>query len=346
MIDTPNDDGSRDFLREINRLTSHHRVSCHLYSSYIASLFGDGDAASLAEVPYLPVRAFKTFTLKSIRDEDVFKIMTSSGTTGDVSRIYLDRETSRLQSQKLVEVFSSAFSKSRFPMLVVDAKNTVSDRRKFSARTAAINGFGLFSRGQGFALDDEFQIDIDHVQAFIEQNRGRRIFMFGFTFVVWQHFIQELKRQNVRLDLSDAFLLHGGGWKKLADQNISNERFKAEVQEWTGCGDIRNYYGMVEQTGTIFMECPRGHLHAAPGSDAIIRDPNSLEVLPHGSEGLIQVFSTIQKSYPGHALLTEDVGATLDGTNCGCGQKGTIVTIRGRLKKAEIRGCSDAYRYH
>ncbi len=343
MTDTASDGGSVDLLCDLNRLTVHHKAACRLYGYYIDTLFGDREATSLAEVPYLPVRAFKTFELKSIADADVFKIMTSSGTTGAVSRIYLDKETSKLQSQKLIEVFSNAFSRSRFPMLVIDGQGTVTDRRQFSARTAAINGFSLFSRGREFALNDLFAVDVERVQAFVEANRGQRIFIFGFTFVVWQNFVAQLKRMNVRLDLSNSFLLHGGGWKKLADQNISNERFKAEVQEWTGCKDVRNYYGMVEQTGTIFMECEHGNLHAAVGSDVIIRDPATFAVLPHGAEGLIQVFSNIQKSYPGHSLLTEDVGHTLDGESCACGRKGTIVKIAGRLKKAEIRGCSDAY---
>lgn len=343
MTDLPSDGGEEDFVGEMNRLTAHHKAHCHLYANYVQTVFGERDATSLAAVPYLPVRAFKTFELKSIPDAEVFKVMTSSGTTGEVSRIYLDRETARLQSRKLVEVFSRTFSRSRFPMLVVDAESTVSDRRQFSARTAAINGFSLFSRGRDFALDDRLEVDIDRVQTFAEANRGGRIFMFGFTFVVWQNFVQGLKRRGVRLDLSNAFLLHGGGWKKVADQNISNERFMAEIREWTGCTDVRNYYGMVEQTGTLFMECPNGNLHAALGSDALVRDPTTFAALPHGAVGLIQVFSAIQKSYPGHSLLTEDVGITLDGATCGCGHTGSIVKIHGRLKMAEVRGCSDAH---
>jgi hypothetical protein len=343
MIEAPSGGQAMTFLDEMNRLTAHHRARCDLYADYIDALFGQHEATSLAELPYLPVRAFKTFELKSIPDAEVFKIMTSSGTTGAVSRIYLDRETAKLQSRKLVEVFSNTFSKNRLPMLVIDAESTVLDRHQFSARTAAINGFSQFARGREFALDDRLEVDVDRVQRFAQAHRGGRIFMFGFTFVVWQNFVQGLKRRRVRLDLPNAFLLHGGGWKKLADQNISSERFTAEVREWTGCTDVRNYYGMVEQTGTIFMECADGHLHAAPGSDALVRDPDNFAVLPHGVEGLIQVFSVLQKSYPGHSLLTEDVGITLDPTACAHGHSGTIVEIRGRLKKAEVRGCSDAY---
>lgn len=330
-------------LDELNALTKHHHANCKLYADYIDTMFAGHEARELRDVPYLPVRAFKNFELKSVADDDVFKVMTSSGTSGAYSKIFLDKETAQVQSRKLIEIFTGTFSKSRFPMLVIDTEATVKDRMHFSARTAAINGFSLFSRGREFALNDDLSLDIERVQAFAEQNRETGIFIFGFTFLIWQNFIGALKAANVKLDLSNAFLLHGGGWKKLEEQKVSNDIFKAQVKEWTGCTNVRNYYGMVEQTGTIFMECEHGHLHAAKGSDVLARDPATFGALPHGKEGLIQVFSGIQKSYPGHSLLTEDMGYTLEGATCACGNPATIVKINGRLKQAEVRGCSDAY---
>ena len=84
-------------------------------------------------------------------------------------------------------------------------------------------------------------------------------------------------------------------------------------------------------------------MHASAGSDVIIRDPLTLAELPNGTPGLIQVFSTVQKSYPGHSILTEDVGRKYDGGSCPCGRMGSIVEVIGRQENAELRGCSDAY---
>ena len=53
--------------------------------------------------------------------------------------------------------------------------------------------------------------------------------------------------------------------------------------------------------------------------------------------------STIPESYPGHSLLTEDEGRILGIDDCPCGRKGKYFKIHGRLKNAEIRGCSDTY---
>lgn len=330
-------------LHDLNALTTHHSTKCKLYADFVATMFSNASAKTLADVPFLPVRAFKEFTLKSVPDEDVYKVMRSSGTSGKFSQIFLDKKTAQKQTNALVQCFGDHFGKGRFPMLVIDSESTVKDRFKFSARTAAINGFSMFSRGRCFALDDDMTLQLYRVRSFLEEHEGKPIFVFGFTFLIWQAFIQALQRMNETLPLSSAFFLHGGGWKKLEVEKVTNAQFKSLITELTGASKVYNYYGMVEQTGTIFMECSAGRLHSSFQSAALVRDPESHAVLPHGQTGLLQVFSTIQDSYPGHSLLTEDIGRTYAASDCFCGRDGTIVEIDGRLVQAEVRGCSDAY---
>ena len=100
---------------------------------------------------------------------------------------------------------------------------------------------------------------------------------------------------------------------------------------------------MVEQTGSIFMECESGHLHASIYSDVVIRDYNSFKSVGHGQQGLIQLVSLLPLSYPGHSILSEDVGEILGEDDCACGRKGKYFRIIGRIKNAETRGCSDTY---
>lgn len=330
-------------IDELNALTQHHKSNCKLYGDYVDSMFPEKPATQLTDIPFLPVSAFKEFEIKSIPDDAIYKTMRSSGTLGKFSQIFLDKETAQKQTHALVESFGDYFGKGRFPMLVIDAESTVKDRLKFSARTAAINGFSMFSRGRCFALDDGMTLDFDRIRAFLEDHAGKRIFVFGFTFLIWSALIQELQKRSKTLPLENSFFLHGGGWKKLEAEKVSNAAFKEAICQTTASTSVHNYYGMVEQTGTIFIECEHGQLHAASQSAALARDPVAHTPLDHGQTGLLQVFSTIQFSYPGHSLLTEDVGRTFAGTDCPCGRAGTIVEIDGRLARAEIRGCSDAY---
>ena len=73
-----------------------------------------------------------------------------------------------------------------------------------------------------------------------------------------------------------------------------------------------------------------------------MRCPKTLSEVPNGTEGVIQVLSCIPRSYPGHSLLTDDLGVVHGEDNCKCGRKGKYFSINGRLKAAEVRGCSDA----
>ena len=104
--------------------------------------------------------------------------MRSSGTSGAASLIYLDRQTAKLQTRTLIEIFGEAFGEERFPMLIIDSPKTTTERMSFSARTAAINGFAMFSRGRCFALKDDFSIDLETINKFLQDNSGKNIFVF------------------------------------------------------------------------------------------------------------------------------------------------------------------------
>ena len=332
-----------DLLKNLISLTELHSKRCNVYRNYIDTIFPrETPIKRLADLPWIPVRAFKEFDLKSISDDDVYKTMQSSGTGGVQSKIFLDQETSKLQQAKLIEIFAQVFGGSRYPMLVIDSLETVKDRYKFSARTAAINGFTLFSRQRAFALNDDMSVNFDLIDEFLETHSGKKIFIFGFTFIVWQNFIKQLESANKKYDMSNAFILHGGGWKKLDNEKVDNDEFKDRIYKTVGCEKVHNYYGMIEQTGSIYMECDHGNLHAPSGADVIIRNFEDFSENEFEKVGIIQIFSDIQKSYPGHSLLTEDVGYSLPANSCKCGSVGTVLKVLGRLSRAEVRGCSDA----
>lgn len=229
------------------------------------------------------------------------------------------------------------------PMLIIDCPSVVKDRTKFSARGAGILGFSIFGADRTYALTDEMELDLDAVKAFLERHQGQRILLFGFTFMIWQHFYRELLKLDERLDLSNGVLIHGGGWKKLVSEAVSPEEFHRRLEEACGLHDIHDYYGMVEQTGCVYMECPCGHLHASTYSDVITRRAADFSVCGFGEAGIVQVVSMLPESYPGHSLLTEDEGVILGEDDCPCGRRGKYFKILGRLPQAEIRGCSDTY---
>ena len=67
--------------------------------------------------------------------------------------------------------------------------------------------------------------------------------------------------------------------------------------------------------------------------------PRYVEAQPYD----IQVLTPMAWSYPGHSVLTEDKGMIVGEDDCPCGRKGKYFKVFGRIKNAEIRGCSDTY---
>jgi hypothetical protein len=213
----------------------------------------------------------------------------------------------------------------------------------FSARGAGILGLSTFGRDHFYVLDENMEIDIDGLQQFCTRHHGSPILLFGFTFMVWEYFIKALRKAGQQVELDQGVLIHSGGWKKLAERAVDNATFKQALVETCGIRRVHNFYGMVEQTGSVFMECEHGRLHTSIFGDVIVRDAQTWLPLPQGSEGLLEVLSVLPGSYPGHALLTEDVGSIIGEDDCPCGRLGKTISVRGRIAKAELRGCSDTY---
>ena len=333
------------FLNRVINLFKHHQYNCKDFNKMMHSFgFNIQYVKKIEDLPFLPVRLFKMHQLLSVTDQEVVKTMTSSGTSGqEVSKIFLDKNTAKNQTRILTRIVSSFLGGSRVPMLIIDCESTVKNRNQFSARAAGITGFSIFASKRMFALNEDMSLNIEGVKKFIEENSTKTILIFGFTFIVYQHFYLELLKIKEKIDLHNAILIHGGGWKKLIDQAVDNNTFKTNLKSVCALNKIHDYYGMVEQTGTIHMECEAGYLHTSEYSDIIVRRTKDFSVCDIGEEGIIQLLSLLPISYPGHSILTEDIGCIFGEDNCKCGRNGKYFKIYGRLKNAELRGCSDTY---
>jgi hypothetical protein len=332
-------------VERLRELTVLHAQRCAGYGRILAALDHDpADVVALDDVPMLPVGLFKSHSLRSVPEEQVAKVVTSSGTTGaEVSRIYLDATAARLQTRTLAGIMGHWLGSARLPMIIVDARSAIGDRRTASARGAGIIGMVTFGRDHLYALDDQMRLDRERLDAWLAKHAGGPILVFGFTFMVWEHLVGAVGPGEV--DLRNAVLVHAGGWKKLAEQAVDNQAFKAELERVTGIRQVHNFYGMAEQIGTAFVECEAGLLHAPNASDIVVRDPRTWRAVPHGEVGVAQLLSALPESYPGHSILTEDLAGVEAVDTCRCGRRGKAVSILGRVERAELRGCSDTHAY-
>jgi len=333
------DEKERRLLPELEALVQSHHRRCEPYARILAATGQPTHGyAHLADVPWLPVRMFKHHKLSSVADADVARVLTSSGTTGEPSRIYLDRAASATQTRELGRTLRAVLPPERLPMLLVESRTVVGDGQSYSARGAGALGLIMFGRDHVWLLDEHGQPDLDALKRFLDRHGGAPFLIFGFTFMVWLFLYEAAKG----LDLSHGILIHSGGWKRLVERAVDNAEFRRRLLADTGLRRVHNFYGMVEQLGTVFLEGPSGNdLYCPDFADVVIRDPLTFAELPPGQPGLIEVVSTLPTSYPGNAVLTEDLGI-VHGTDDG-DWPGKRFTVLGRLARAEARGCSDTF---
>ena len=331
------------FLREIKQLTNFHLSNCEAYKKIFRKIeIKLNSVNNINQVPFLPVNIFKSFDLMSIDRKDVFKTLISSGTSNSQpSKIYLDKTNSANQIKALSKIGAHYLGNKRIPMLIFDAEKTLKDKISFSARAAAILGFSVFSSEQIFALNNDMSINISTVRNFLKKNLKKNYFLFGFTFIIWEKLFKELKKVDPKIKFKNGILIHGGGWKKMEKLKVNNTFFKKKLKKLFEIKKIHNYYGMVEQTGSIFFECDKcNYFNTHNFSEIIIRN-NAFQVAKNNTPGIIQLLSILPSSYPGHSLLTEDLGVIDDRNSCNCSKLGKRFRVIGRVKQAELRGCSD-----
>jgi hypothetical protein len=320
------------------------------YMNYVQNWPRDyRSAVQIADLPFLPVGLLKTNPPFSLVGRDEIKrTLTSSATTSQVpSRVVLDSQTARRMTKGVVSIVRDYIGPARRPYLVVDTHGLLAGGGDMGARGAAIQGLQPFASETTHCLrlgeQGDLMLDREQLREFAQGRQDMELLVYGFTFILWNHFVKPLAAEGVCLNLTKARILHSGGWKRLQDQAVEKHVFNEQLARVCGCSPDRivDFYGMVEAVGVIFPDCPAGNKHAPAFGDVIVRNPLTLDPIAAGETGIVQVCSVLPASFPGHLLLTEDMAQVLAYDGCPCGRRGISFRFAGRIPRAELRGCGN-----
>lgn len=332
----------KNFLKEILLIMkSHYKINLKYKRFLDNSLTNLKKISEIENLPFLHVNVFKFYNLVNVSNKKIVTKLHSSGTTGqNRSKIFLDKKNTILQKKTLLDLLKANISKERLPMVILDKNPIFSERSNYSAKIAAIFGFSLIGKSYFYLLDKKGEIDYKGFILFLKKNKNKKLFLFGFTYDVYLNLIKRFKFKY-KIDLSKAILLHGGGWKKMNHLKISKNLFNLKLKKKFNIKKIINYYGIVEQTGSVFFECAScNKLITNQYADIIIRNKN-LEPCEKNIKGQIQLLSIVPRSYPGNSILTEDLGIIYK-SKCKFHKEYKSFNVIERIKKVEVRGCSDA----
>jgi hypothetical protein len=288
--------------------------------------------------PWLPVDYYKIDREHNLDISS--KIIQSSGTgESGVSKVGIDQFTAKIQVVTLQKILNDFVGVERVPMLIVDKAINQKNRISMSASQIASIGLSYKASSVEYAISESGDLDVAIVNSFIQRNINQKFIIFGFTFNLYRHLV--LNDLVTKWNAPKGIIVHGGGWKKLDSARISRQKFKEILKYKFNVCQVHDYYGMAEQTGSIYVECEQSKFHVSNYSDLLVLDSN-FKPCRIGQTGLIQTISLIPYTYPGFSILTLDLGY-LDGDDvCLCGRKGKTFQVLGRINKAQIRGCSDS----
>ncbi|HEA66433.1 MAG TPA: hypothetical protein ENI07_06395 [Desulfobacterales bacterium] len=337
-------------IEVLRKVAHHHYNNCQPYQNFCKKRrFNYDKWQQIEELPYLPASIFKDALLLSIPENKIFRTISSSATTsGRSSRIALDKETSRRQSKCFNKVVLNRLGNKRRKFIVIDTPESVGRNRQVTARSSTIRSL-LFCAGKTHTcleeIDGKFNLDDDKFDKLLleAENAKEEIIIFGFTYILYSVVVRKLLEKKMKYKLKGSKIIHIGGWKKLESEKVSPKKLIADCSDVFGVnkGDVVDFYGFTEQSGMIYPTCEAGVRHVPIWGEVVVRDQLSLNPMRIGEEGLLQFITPIQTSYPGHSVLTEDVGCITGIDDCSCGRKGKTFKVLGRAKQAEIRGCGD-----
>lgn len=348
-------DGSMEtdvlFMEALREELAHHYGHNEKYRRFCDRKgFDPHEPFAMEDIPPVSVSVFKELgsQMSSVPQEELTLTLQSSATSGIPSTVVLDKTTTKRQSKAMVKVIGEFIGKERKPFLIMDIDPRSASRKLLGARFAAVTGYLKFASKVGYFLNADtnglFHFDVDGIGKFLEsQSPEQPVIVFGFTYILYQNVLISILKSGNKLQLpKGSKIIHIGGWKKLESEKIDKLLFNNRLSSCFGVepADVIDIYGFTEQMGLNYPDCPCGCKHASSYVKVLVRDTVTRAVLPAGKEGLMEFISPIPHSYPGNAVLTDDIGVMED-TPCPYGRSGQRFRIVGRLKKAEVRGCGD-----
>lgn len=341
-----------DFYNAVMQELCYHYDNNVLYRKFCDNKSFNPHAfnGGLDEIPPVSVSVFKELgrELASVPVENIKLTLQSSATSGVPSSIPVDKETAKRQAKVMIRVVQEFIGRERKPFLVMDVDPTAGFRHLLGARFAAVSGYLNFASKVGYFLKvdgrNQYYFDTEGIRSYLSQIPvDQPCVVFGFTYILYSEVIRPNLDKNISFRLPEGSkVIHIGGWKKLESEKISKGAFNEAASRLFGIDptDVIDIYGFTEQMGLNYPDCPCGCKHASAYADVLVRDITTKEILPSGKEGMLEFVTPIPHSYPGNAVLTDDLGVLVEG-ECPYGRSGKRFLVKGRLKKAEVRGCGD-----
>jgi phenylacetate-coenzyme A ligase PaaK-like adenylate-forming protein len=303
----------------------------------------------VARIPFLFVSALKERDLTTLPYSRIALELKSSGTSGQRSRMQLDRGSLMRVRRMAWKVFEGlgltdldqAHDYICFtydPDVAKDLGTAWTDK----LLTSFTRKGEIFYTFRWSKAKNDFYFDIDGAVAAMKkcedaQSLVRLVGFPAFALKLTEEFKKRYGRYP-RLN-PESSVVTGGGWKTLADEALDKKVYRRILADNLGVpvANVRDLFGMVEH-GVPYVDCRLGNFHVPNYGRIIARHPGTLEPLGYGKPGLLQFITPYLTSYPSLSVLSSDFGLVRE--RCSCGLKGPVLEIHGRAGVKKLKGCA------
>ena len=305
------------------------------------------DDEALARLPFLPTLVFKRHKLFSLPKSRMAVRATSSGTSGTSSEIGFTVGDLWSGLKMVLKV-----SKLRRLVSVVPCHYIVFGYKPHKSNKTAVTktalGATLFTPAlsRTFALtykDGKYSPDLEGVMNAVVRRSKSRFPVRFMGFPSHTYFLMKLMdEKGIRVTLpKGSKIMLGGGWKQFYAEQVDKSVFYELAERVLGVSDdnIVEFFGAVEHP-ILYCDCKNHRFHVPAYSRVIIRDPETMQPMPLGSEGLVNLITPMVTASPIVSVMTDDIGILSDGKQCGCGLTSPTLEILGRIGMRDIKTCA------
>ncbi len=303
----------------------------------------------IENIPFIFVAALKERDLTTLPYSRIVLELKSSGTSGQRSRMQLDRGSLmrvRRMAWKVFEGLGLTDLERAHDYICFTYDPEVARDLGTAWTDKLLSGFTkkgeIFYTFRWSREKKDFYFDLDGAVAAMKkfEDAGSLVRLVGFPAFALK-LTDEFKRRYGRTPRLNpgSSVVTGGGWKTLADEAVDKKVYRKILADNLGIPEenVRDLFGMVEH-GVPYVDCRLGNFHVPNYGRIIARHPATLEPLGYGKTGLLQFITPYLTSYPSLSVLSSDFGLVRE--KCSCGLPGPVMEIHGRAGVKKLKGCA------
>ena len=346
-------DGSNDlFLEAMKESVLHHQKNSSFYNDLLKKVKFDINSIvtvdDLAKIPMIPANFLKYHEILSVDKKDVVVHATSSGTMGQKSQVFIDKDTIKLATKMAIKMMKYHKFISLIPTnyLVLGFEPIKGNNAGNVQLSNAMTRFAPpFSKVYALrAIGNKYEIDsfgiMKGLKRFNRQILPVRIMGFPAYLYMIIKTMKDAGLPPLKFN-KKSIVLTGGGWKNYNNIMIDKLEYYQLIEDYLGIPkeNCRDFYSAVEHS-VAYPECKNHHMHVPIWSRVIIRDSKTLAPLGYDQAGFLNFISPLVSSQPISSILMGDIGILRDGKNCGCGITTPYFEVLGRAGTAKAASCA------